>query len=287
MSAEIRPWRNRSSIHEGEDHLMKKLLCLLAATCCAASMAFAGPNAGGVLVVHDFGPLVSDTDWPPLPEPAPADCNGIDVTSPYGELGAPRIWKVYAAFPAGSSPRLQALAWGISFVPQGDGYLQVLAGLMPNSAVDLEQPQLGWPTHSGGWVGMSFPGSGTRTALMNEVYWFAGYAYGGPSGTDVQYFCTTAPSGTAAMFVDDAPTPNFDPIAGYGCLGFGGPGHVTCPVAPDPTGSCCHPDGSCSISTRAGCTGAWIEGGVCEPNTCGIPFPTEPTSWGQIKNTYR
>lgn len=43
---------------------------------------------------------------------------------------------------------------------------------------------------------------------------------------------------------------------------------------PDPTGSCCAPDGSCTVTTAANCAqgSTWTQGLSCSPNTC--PQPT-------------
>ncbi len=44
---------------------------------------------------------------------------------------------------------------------------------------------------------------------------------------------------------------------------------------PDPTGACCAPIGSCTVTTQANCAAgsSWSQGGVCSPNTC-----TQPTA---------
>jgi formylglycine-generating enzyme required for sulfatase activity len=39
-----------------------------------------------------------------------------------------------------------------------------------------------------------------------------------------------------------------------------------------PSGSCCMPDGSCTVTRQAACSGVWTEAGVCAPNPC--PPPT-------------
>jgi formylglycine-generating enzyme required for sulfatase activity len=40
----------------------------------------------------------------------------------------------------------------------------------------------------------------------------------------------------------------------------------------DATGSCCAPDGTCTVTTQAACSGVWTLHGVCAPNPC--PGPT-------------
>jgi hypothetical protein len=41
---------------------------------------------------------------------------------------------------------------------------------------------------------------------------------------------------------------------------------------PQPTGSCCQQNGTCTVTTQAACTGTWTQGGTCTPNNC--PQPT-------------
>jgi hypothetical protein len=42
---------------------------------------------------------------------------------------------------------------------------------------------------------------------------------------------------------------------------------------PQPTGSCCHPDGTCAVVVADQCVGLpWTPGGTCTPNLC--PQPT-------------
>ena len=38
-----------------------------------------------------------------------------------------------------------------------------------------------------------------------------------------------------------------------------------------PRGSCCHTDGTCTLTPEADCTGTWTMFGTCEPNTCQQP----------------
>lgn len=254
---------------------MRKPLWLLVVVACSASVAAAGPNAGGVLVVHDTGLRDTAGDaGPPFGGPVPTSCADVDVQAPLD--GVRCIWKIYAAFPTGSSPRLNALAFGEGLAPMGDGYITMSAGAMVNAA-DFEVSQDGWPLLNDGSVGLSFPSSGTKTTLMTEVYWFYGYAYGGLSGTAVQYFCAKPHRVQASVFVDDAPIRRSDPIAGYGCLGFGGPGHAPCPVPPQPTGACCAATGTCAVTEQEQCTGTWSAGSACSPNPC--PQPTGACCW--------
>lgn len=276
------------------------LLILIAFT--AAIPAAAGPNAGGTLVIHD-PELAYSAGSDSYPSDPPSTCpDGIDAEIPPGGPEAGRdgwVWKVYAAFPTASSPRLKALVMGEEFD------CVVLAGGSPDPVTDFEIPQDGWPTSSGGGTGLSFllP----KTDVINEVYWFGGYGYNGG-----EYFAMAPHPTQPMMFVDDAAPPHEDPIVGLSSIGFGFGGSVVCPPplgacchCPDgtcelrlevectgiehewhgvetpcdpnpcvcPQGSCCHPDGTCNVTWQGGCLppGTWTLGGSCDPNPCPPP----------------
>jgi hypothetical protein len=305
---------------------MKQLLWYLVVLCGAASVAMAGPNAGGVLVVHDIGCGGTCTDTPGWQDlyPPPADCAGVDNQC---DLGGSSVWRVYAVFPQASSPRLASAAWGVALdlPPVGSGVSIQAWGLANPGDLEVNDGIL-WP--DGGGLGEAFT-AGTRTETITELYWFAGYGYAGTGAGPT--FCTTAWSGHPAVFVDDASIPNEDPIAGFGCLGFGHAGYTPCPAEPA-NGSCCAHDGSCTVTTAVACSGVWVEGGVCVPNVCAEPngacchagwingqqgwctitlladcgpphvwhaewttcapnpcpvIPNENRTWGRIKNSYR
>jgi hypothetical protein len=252
-----------------EVEIMKKFLMVLAllALVSAPALAVDGPNVHGVLIVHDTGlAYTTDLPIPPLSD-SPSVCSATDNEAPLGEE---RVWKVYAAFPAGSSPRLVSADWGIYFPPVGDGYITVETGGSPHPLTDFVQGQNGFPTASGGGIGQYF--LHTATSLITELYWFGGWAYGGLTGTEVQVFATGPhPVQTTSIFVDDARPPNKDAISGYGTLGFGGPGYTPCPTGVV-EGACCFPDGACLQLDPAVCIqqGGTFFGGPCLPNPCPI-----------------
>lgn len=252
---------------------MQKLLLSLAILAVAAAAALAGPNAGGVLAVHDAG-LAYTHDSASYPSAPPIDCGSIDVQLPAGPPpagAAGYVWKVYAAFPAGSSPRLKALVMGESF----DASVTVLTGGLPDPALDFEVPQAGWPTTSGGGVGVAF--GMVKTALINECYWFAGY--GDPGGI---FAMVRHPVGSMSM-VDDAVPANEDPIAGLGSIGFGVPGGRVCPEPPY-VGACCLQSGACLMMQPNRCDDSDVEGhyvgGLCESAGCGAGPGACCLSWG-------
>lgn len=294
---------------------MKKFLMALAVLALASAPAFAGPNAGGTLVVHDTG-LVYTVDSTSYPSTAP-ECGAVDANIPLEFTMAGWVWKVYAAFPPAASPRLKALALGEQF----DASVIVLAGGLPDPVGDFDIPQGGWPTTSGGADGISF--GTTKTDLMVEVYWFGGYAYGGTG----LFSATPHPIEGNRFFIDDSTPPQSDPIEGYSSIGFGVDGVPICPDIPQ-EGACCFTNGTCQMLFADACVaaGGSFYGGVCDPNPCPPPpvesacclngvctittetlclgaggtwlpdtacdpnpcvIPVEETSWGQIKANYR
>lgn len=244
------------------------LLLLVAAT------ASAGPNAGGTLVVHDVG-LDASCDEA-LPDPT--ECSQIDNEVPAGPpaLCPYYYWRVYAAFPEGSSPRLKSLCLGAAFDPT----VAVLAGGLIDPINDFEITEGGWPTVSGGGAGIGF--GAVQTGVLTPCYWFAGYSYDvGQTG-----LWTIVPHPSQPMvFADDAFPANEDPIVGLGSLGFGQPGFTPCP---GDAGACCLASGECEMLLETECVeqGGEFVGGSCEIVTCGST-PVDETSWGQIKREYR
>jgi len=237
-----------------EVETMKKFLMALAVLAIASAPALAGPNAGGTLVVHDTGLAWTSDAGGSFPSPAPA-CGGVDNSI---DLDAVMVWKVYAAFPETSSPRLKALSWGTASTVN----VVVNESGLPG-ANDFEITQGSWPTT--GSIGQSF--FDTQTATMVECYWFGGYAYGGP-----QSFTTVAHAVQTSVFVDDSTPAQEDAIANFSSLGFGAAGVTNCPSAPLP-GACCFADGSCQMLLADAClaAGGTFNGGDCTPSLCPPP----------------
>src|SRR5690606_20317434 len=96
------------------------------------------------------------------------------------------------------------------------------------------------------------------------VYWFAAYAYDGEA-LELRVHPTQG-----GQFADDSIPSEIDKIEGFGIMGFGSnPGLVVCPVAGEPDGACCFPDGTCEITTEADCGGIYQgDDSVCDPNPC-------------------
>jgi hypothetical protein len=235
------------------------LACALLVLILAAGRSAAGPNLGGTLVVHDSG-LVYTSGIGIYPTLAPDSCAVIDAEVPVAVPpdGQGWVWKIYAAFPAGSLPRLRAISFGSTWDPQ---VVHMLAGGLPNPYGDFEIAQPGWPTQPDQGTGISF---GTvKTSRLSEIYWMAGYAYA-PGAWRL------APHPVQeTIFVDDATPAHSDPIVGLGTLGFGQPGEVACPVV---LGACCFAGGSCEVMDLASCLAAggveWGGHVTCEPYPC-------------------
>jgi hypothetical protein len=241
-------------------HEVTLLAALCATTFMASSPVLAGPNAGGTLIVHDTGLGYTSTSslYPSTP---PIDCastdNEMPAEIPPGAEG--RIWKVYAAFVPGTSPRLKALAFGEAFQTE---LVVVSSGGLPDPAQGLEIAQNGWPDADGGGVAMTF--NAAKTATISEVYWFGGYARDPTPG-----LWSTAPHPVqTSIFVDDAFPSHADVIAGFSSIGFGMPGTTVCPL---PERACCFSDGVCQVLAPAACQAAGgnfdLSAG-CAPNPC-------------------
>jgi hypothetical protein len=274
---------------------MRRLPLILGMLCCSAAAAMAGPNAGGVLWVHDIGYIYCFDSFLPPPSVPPVDCASVDNEQPVNRTYW--SWKVYAAFPPTSSPRLKGLAWGTQFPEAASSpYSYVWMALGGCGVPDEDGPGTdfwigtgGFPVASGGEIGQSFP-TGPRITTVVELFYFTGSSYSYAGSGEYPTWCTVPYSDpTQRYFVDDASPGNADPIMGYGCLGFGIPGYTPCPVAPDPTGACCNTaTGACTITTQAACLLTWLGEGVpCNDVTCVPPVPTERVSWSQIKILYR
>ncbi len=228
-----------------------------------------------MLWVHDTGLAYStDTPLPPL-TPAPGACDLVDNQQGLNDVA--RIWKVYAAFPPESSPRLKGVGWGMSIPAQDGGYVSISAAGcgLPDAdgpGTDFAVVQDGWPDTDGGMIGQSFP-TGPRLTTTVELYYFSGYALGGPDGAP-QTFAAIPHAGIAnRFFLDDASPQNADHIMGYGSLGFGQAGVTPCPTD-NPVAACCAPLGDCAIATEEACAAPrswhpeWL---TCGPNPCPLP----------------
>ncbi len=257
---------------------MKKFLMALVVLAIASAPALAGPNENGVIVVHNTGIVwTSDLTLPPVSDP-PAfgiDCvdlgtfdNEIEMAAEPFASSAALVWKVYAAFPVANSPRLKGCGWGVGHPSVGGGAVIIQGNDAPTPAVFF-LTTAGWPGDNT-FIGMSFTDS-VRVDPVNELFWFGGYAYAGEAG-EPQMFCIIPHEGESnRFFLDDAVPQNADPIAGYGCLGFGQAGSTPCPSGVV-VGACCFTDGTCTMLEAAACVaaGGSFVGGECTPGLCPV-----------------
>jgi hypothetical protein len=257
-----RSWHDRSrGITSKEVETMKKVLTALAAMVCTSGLVFAGPNAGGTLVAHDAGLLLSATNGSVSicgQGIIPATCGAIDSEIDGATMNNPAIFKVYAAFPQGSAPRLMGLTWGVIY----DADL-----ILPNWGMcgNFELNDTNWP---GSGTGSSVTYDSPQTGLLTAVYWFAAYNYNYAPAV-LQLGANPSQGG---VFGDDSVPAVLDPIAGYGAMGLDRPGVLVCPPPPEP-GACCDPcTAACTVVLMVDCQGDFLgEGTVCEPNPCPAP----------------
>jgi len=302
---------------------MKKFLMAVAALALVGSVAFAGPNAGGTIFVHNAsvvanGDMCGQGTAPASCVEANTELDNYDIT--------PWVWKVYAAFKPCTAPRLKAMSLGITYDQYENGGSLIMTGSGPcigdplNGAAEF--PSAGWPGSGGGNV---LVWQYTQTATVVEAYWFAGYSY--PYGTPSTFALGPNPDPVlGGVFADDAAPPVQDNIVGYGFLGFNQPGGIICPDAAA-EGACCVNE-VCTLTCEGDCAGTFQGIGVpCDPNPCLVeptgaccinntcftyterecmsqggeykgndvpcspdpcnPTPTKESTWGQIKAQYR
>lgn len=206
-----------------------KYRCLAPVALIVAALSFvpavapAGPNAGGVLIVHDAAPNPTCDEIVFNPVPA---CENVD-----NEISLTNIcptWKVYAAFPPDAQPRLKSLRWGIDW-PIGTPPFYVQGVPSPDPQAVTVVGEGDWPFAAGSGATLTF--ATTRTGTVVELYCFIAYIY--TYGEPVEPFpwSTTPHPALPSVFVDDAEPPVEDPIADFGALGFGMPGYTPCPAA--------------------------------------------------------
>jgi hypothetical protein len=199
------------------------------------SLALAGPNAGGTLILHANPSIVFTSDTQNYCGLSALDSCSTAVTSVEWDPGKHVVFHAIAAFPSGSSPRLKGLSFGIDYDPTK--FVMAARG----TCADFEISDGGWPAPGTG-TAQSWT-TGTRTGLLTECYWFVGYAYSEQEGEDSTSVALIPHPMQHGIFVDDAFPAEVDTIAGYGRLGFGRPGYIPCSNPVDSGQSTDEPDG--------------------------------------------
>ena len=237
----------------------------------ASNLASAGPNAGGTLILHANPSLAFTSTIENYCGMSALDSCSAAVTSVAWDPGKKIVFHAIAAFPPGSSPRLKALSFGIDF----DSTKFVMAAR--GTCADFEIPGVGWPAPGTG-TSQSWT-TGTRTGLLTECYWFAGYVYSEQEAEDSTSVALIPHPVQHGVFVDDTFPSEVDTIAAYGRLGFGTSGLLACPDQPVETSgpaACCVGE-SCTLLDNIQC--ARIDGifmrevASCAPSPCEGALP--------------
>jgi hypothetical protein len=231
--------------------MKRALMCLgivaLVLLACSARLALAGPNAGGILLVHYKAGTPVPQD-PTFVDGGLTDCAHAITQAPASVTNENTVlWYIYAAFPPNAQPRVSVVSFGCQFNSDLVG-INWAAG--PPGSLELRyEPVAGTP-----WP---YPGTGTllglastMTGIVDEIYCFAGY---GPQSETFGLGPNPDPH-LGGVFADDGTPSLTDPIVSYGSLGFGINGTLSCPP-PAPTGACCRGvDGACEVIPAGGCT---------------------------------
>lgn len=181
------------------------------------SLASAGPNAGGVLILHTNDSIVyTDSAGSYCGQPGLTLCSAADTRS--DEVDVDVVVFALAAFPASAAPRLAGVAFGVDYDPLA---IQISDW---ESCGDFELPGGDWP------------GPGSTTAItwneaqlghLTEIYWFAAFRF-----DETPAELSLIVGGCGGGMADDAVPAGIDPVADYGTFGFGTDGYLPCPVAP-------------------------------------------------------
>jgi hypothetical protein len=178
----------------------------------------AGPNSNGTLIVHAAEQITSSADLSGHDVMLSA-CEDALVSVPVDPLSR-TVCSVFAAFPPGTSVAYASASFGIDYDPAAVEVLEHVA------LADLEITAVTWPAPEQGVV---LIWDGPRVEPFREVYRFLVHAEAAGELALIPH-----PSDGGRFGVQGDETWEFDPVAGYGRLGFGVPGHLPCPE-PEPS----------------------------------------------------
>lgn len=186
-----------------------------------SSRAIAGPNAGGVIMLHANESLVASTGLGYCGQSGLESCEAADVrVDGVGSV----VFYVIAAFPPEASPRLAGLTLGIEY--DATRVLVETWGVCGDFELHLED----WPA-SGSGTAITWFNNNVQTKHVVEVLWFQAYSY---SEDPSLFSIINHPTGGSLFADDDVPSVLDVPID-FGSIGFNTDGHRPCPTVWDCT----------------------------------------------------
>lgn len=244
----------------------------------AVGPAFAGPNTGGVLLVHTDDSIVYSGDQYDYAGESGIQCNQQWQCPPYADCVANvhranptsgrgdqvTLFWVLAAFPKDSCPHVKGTEFGLSWT----GEVQIVDW---GNCADFEIVSDDWP-YGGAGESAGVAWRYTQKRQLVEVYWFAAYADAGPAVIQV----TPHPT-QGGYFGDNSVPAVLDAITGWGTLGMNGAEGFNPEIQGPPGGACCAETGECTYLTQAECVlqgGDFIGQGIaCDPHPCALAPP--------------
>lgn len=269
---------------------MRRLLLAMAILALASSVAFAGPNAGVVLMVHGNQDATILTEGDVCGTVAlPAACEDLIPSAVPDNDSGEEWFLVLVVSPPENTPNFNTAVFGLGDWDTGAiGYIDAFGSCVAG-ALDAPYNPDTWPSPNNGTAVSWSPEC--LYGYMEPIYFFGVYVYG--TGTIPLAGHPTQ----AAVVVDCTANPAEDPFEGFGIMGIGGGAgdNPPCPggTQPDPW-ACCFGT-TCVMLTQDECTAqggdSWWDGIDCEPENDPCyeepPTPTRDTTWGTIKSIYR
>jgi hypothetical protein len=225
-----------------------------------------GRNAGGAMLLHADNSICysAGADFCSL-DPLPATCQDLVTNITRDPATETMVWMV-AAFPAGSSPGVDAFQVGLA----GDIPSDYFTAFGPCGQGSYEIPDPNWP---GAGTGDAVALASTAFSQLFKMYWFAVAAPGVGSSMSTTNYYGGDPH---AEWADDSRPPVVDICDLFGTVTWGGPGALNCPPPLVPIGACCFADGHCENFPQNDCSsqGGTYEGDGTSCATFQCPPPT-------------
>ncbi len=224
----------------------------------STSLAVAGPNTDGSLIVHAPPNLIytEGRSWSGYSDLSRCERAVSDAPAYDGSDSQKIVWFVMAAFPSYASPKVLGVTFGIEYDSQVTILEQRLCG------ADFELAQQAWPASRSG---TALTWNEPEKDRVFEIYWFGGYGYAGAT------FSVIPHPQQGGYFGDNSIPSELDRIDGYGSLGFGVSGENPC-LAFLPNGACCDNHGHCTIQIEDQCEDRGMtyfgDYTTCDPGSC-------------------